>query len=392
MEPFPWKSVAVCALLLLVLAFVSVCIRSTQTRPCLDTTVTVDTAPDAPRPGSNLGAGHADWTAAYSTIDMEHTEHLWASTYSFAHVEQETFGLLLKRPHAESQESLFRALPDVLGFAPRVMVDLGSVALQGPFLNNSDALLWLEYFDSPNSEVLAVDISRDFAADLQLRFNQEYGSKRARKRVVHAKLADQMVPFSNHSPYWIPLGQEYTLVPLCLALSLDRKPHRAAPPVVDAGNRGLVVARNGPSASFQYSALDSGPPRRRPKEIPSARGSAGECWSSLCGCRRVLHPRRFPVLQPHRGPRTAHCLTTAPRRFASHLQDRSGPTWQVFCSDLRSGGRFLLFAAPALRECSTTHAGHMCPCSLGPSVPLCLPACLRPSRHAATPHPRAAPH
>lgn len=103
-----------------------------------------------------------------------------------------TAGSVLRRWHATTQELLFahlRALwPDD---RPRVLIDLGSQAGSGLFRNESDALIWLNYFNATGSLVVGVDAFEDYALDLQHRFEKlPYSDLRGvTKTSVHAAVA-----------------------------------------------------------------------------------------------------------------------------------------------------------------------------------------------------------
>jgi hypothetical protein len=75
--------------------------------------------------------------------------------------------------HVTTQERLFDHLRQVWpDDRPRVMVDLGCHAGHGRYKNISDTLLWLQRFNSSGSLVLGVDLSEDYALDLQHRFDE----------------------------------------------------------------------------------------------------------------------------------------------------------------------------------------------------------------------------
>ena len=77
-----------------------------------------------------------------------------------------------ERWHLQSQERLFVHLRRITRReeAPRIMVDLGCHAGLGPYRNESDALIWLRYFNRSGA-VLAVDAFEDYVLDHQFRFD-----------------------------------------------------------------------------------------------------------------------------------------------------------------------------------------------------------------------------
>ena len=79
----------------------------------------------------------------------------------------------LMRWHVTTQDRLLHHLSGLWGLLkPRVMIDLGSHASHGPFVNVSDALLFLDVYGKvEGSAVLAVDAFEDFSLDLQHRFD-----------------------------------------------------------------------------------------------------------------------------------------------------------------------------------------------------------------------------
>lgn len=78
----------------------------------------------------------------------------------------------LSRWHVTTQDRLFFHLRNIWGVvAPRAMMDLGSHASHGHFTNLSDALLFLDAFHAPGTQVVGVDAFEDFALDLQRRFD-----------------------------------------------------------------------------------------------------------------------------------------------------------------------------------------------------------------------------
>ena len=92
----------------------------------------------------------------------------------------------LTRWHVTTQDRLLQHLSGLWGLrSPRVMIDLGSHASHGPFVNMSDALLFLDvYGNVDGSAVVAVDAFEDFSLDLQHRFDAiaPYSSMRITKK------------------------------------------------------------------------------------------------------------------------------------------------------------------------------------------------------------------
>lgn len=79
----------------------------------------------------------------------------------------------LSRWHVTTQDRLLFHLHAIWGGKrPRTMIDLGSHASFGHFINMSDALFFLGFFGNiQGSAVVAVDAFEDFALDLQRRFD-----------------------------------------------------------------------------------------------------------------------------------------------------------------------------------------------------------------------------
>jgi len=90
--------------------------------------------------------------------------------------------------HVVTQDRMFTHLKSLWREdVPRVMIDAGCHAGHGRHKNVSDALLWLDSFHYPGSEVLAIDAFEDFALDLQYRFDHhpQYASyTRVKKRAI----------------------------------------------------------------------------------------------------------------------------------------------------------------------------------------------------------------
>jgi len=97
--------------------------------------------------------------------------------------------------HVVSQDRMFKHLKSLWREdVPRVMIDAGCHASHGPHKNVSDALLWLDSFHYPGSEVLGIDAFEDFALDLQYRFDHhpQYASyTRVKKRAIALALSPQ---------------------------------------------------------------------------------------------------------------------------------------------------------------------------------------------------------
>lgn len=68
------------------------------------------------------------------------------------------------------------------------MLDLGCHAAHGPYVNVSDALLWLDVFSESGGLVVGVDAWEDFSLDLQRRFDRvpPYATMRVEKRTCAA--------------------------------------------------------------------------------------------------------------------------------------------------------------------------------------------------------------
>ena len=83
------------------------------------------------------------------------------------------------RWHVTTQDRLYHHLGELWGTKyPRAMIDLGSHASHGHFVNISDSLLFLDVFHAPGTLVVGVDAFEDFSLDLQRRFDavEPYGS------------------------------------------------------------------------------------------------------------------------------------------------------------------------------------------------------------------------
>ena len=93
-----------------------------------------------------------------------------------------------------AQDRLFGHLRDD---RPRTMLDVGCHAHAGRFLNVSDALIWLDYFNASGGLVVGLDALEDFALDLQHRFDhaEPYAGLRAvskRALFLAAGIADNV--------------------------------------------------------------------------------------------------------------------------------------------------------------------------------------------------------
>ena len=98
------------------------------------------------------------------------------------------------RWHLTSQDVLFSHLHSLWGNEEaRTMLDLGCHAGAGPYLNLSDALLWMKWFNHSGGTVVGVDAFEDYALDLQQRFDHvsPYSGVPLRKVALHAAMSSR---------------------------------------------------------------------------------------------------------------------------------------------------------------------------------------------------------